>query len=393
MPHLTLLGQVMFFNTKRGFGRIRSDELPEGVFVHFSAIEDGSRVLVPHELVRFSYRKSSRGLRATHVQRLSRRLDGQVLSFKGGKGKVLSQPGGRRFALHIEDLLPESVAQVRAGVALEFSPFEAQAKEAVVVDPRPPLQRFAHLSGWEAHLNRLAELARPEPWRYPGSTLRGSLPVLRAYLHHTFARLKQENKIEQGRDQQKNPIAAFNTGLLSRDGQEILALCALNRSPYDQKSYLPRPRWQLAGFVPEAHPQVQHLEHAPSRAYYFDAPEDLIYDPTLPVDSNWEALLSDAAEALTATRQLREALIRSIRLANYDYQQAIPASYQGSVALLLPLNLSPQTRPSLAAVLERHPHRYIVLELLTLAEAYPLARLIAPVRPGWLHPASKKLVF
>lgn len=135
----SLLGQIIFFNHHRGFGRIRCDEIDETVFVHFSAIEGESRVLVPHELVRFDYQENPKGPRATRVQRLSQRLRGNILQLKRGKGQVSALPGGQRFDFEIEDLIGGKEEETSPGVAVEFSPFDAHtAKELVIVDPALP---------------------------------------------------------------------------------------------------------------------------------------------------------------------------------------------------------------------------------------------------------------
>ncbi len=390
MATLPLLGQVMFFNPHRGFGRIRSDELPQGVFVHFSAIDGESRVLIPHELVRFDYKNSPRGPRATQVKRLSPRLSGSILYVKGHRGQVASLPGGRKFEFEEQDLIAGHLDQVRPGVAVEFSPFETHlAKEIVVVDPRSPLERFARLENWPNFLAQLADRLQPEKWHYPGSN-RGGYSVLGTYLQFTFARLQAENKIEQGRNQQGKPIAAFDTGLMDQHGQEVYALFETNQDDYRSKSHLPRPKWELSGFVAPNHPDLACLEHLPSRAYYFQALSQLIFDPTRPVLAHWEKIIQDARTASQAIQQLDLALKRGIKWATYDYQQVIPAFYHGEVVLLIPMNLSPKATPSLAGVLKQVNHRYHLVDLLSLEEAYSIARLLAPVRPGWLHHSQVK---
>lgn len=380
----SLLGQVSFFNLRRGFGRIRSDEQREGIFVHFSTIEGEARALVPHELVRFDFREGPRGPRATRVRRLSTRLQGNVVTLRGRHGELTALPGGQRFTFDTSDLLSESPEPLTPGVAVEFSPFDAEtAKELVVTDPRPPLSRFAALPSWQAQLAHLQRSLLPEPWHLLGPGQRSALDV---YLHHTFARLQQENKIEQGRTPDGEPVAVFHTGLLDQTYREVLALLEPNPQGEFGEGYLARPPWQLSGFVDSSHPSLQELEHLPSPAYYHDEPDELLFDPALPVEVPWAYLLHDASQAPVSTAHLHRCLNLANRLACFDLFRVRPAYYGGEMVLMLPLALSPPAPTTLVAVLARQAHRYLVIDLLSLAEAYPLTRLLGPI-PAWWYEA------
>lgn len=388
----SLLGQIIFFNHHRGFGRIRCDEIDETVFVHFSAIEGESRVLVPHELVRFDYQENPKGPRATRVQRLSQRLRGNILQLKRGKGQVSALPGGQRFDFEIEDLIGGKEEETSPGVAVEFSPFDAHtAKELVIVDPRPPLAQFSALPNWQAQLQRLEGQLLPETWGPMGYS---SQTVLGVYLHRTFARLKEENKIERGRTDQGQAIAVFNTGLLAQDHQAVVAVMKVNEQPYKVKgkNHLPRPKWEFAGFVGENHPLLQHLEHPPSPPYYHEQPDALVYDPTRPIEVAWSDLLTDKEQTSMGVEVLDRALRASERRAKLDFGRVVPGYYAGEVRLFLPIALSHQAPPSLVAVLNRIPHRYEVIDIISRSEAYPLARQIGPIHSTWLSPGPSSTV-
>ncbi len=61
-------GRVKWFNEKKGFGFIESDELGD-VFVHYTAIEDqGFRALKEGESVFFDYEEGKKGLQAVKVK-------------------------------------------------------------------------------------------------------------------------------------------------------------------------------------------------------------------------------------------------------------------------------------------------------------------------------------
>lgn len=62
-------GKVKWFNDRKGFGFIQSDEGGEDVFVHHSAIEmDGYRTLQEGQRVEFDVQQGPKGARAVQVK-------------------------------------------------------------------------------------------------------------------------------------------------------------------------------------------------------------------------------------------------------------------------------------------------------------------------------------
>lgn len=62
-------GQVKWFNDKKGYGFIETEEFGD-VFVHYTAIEgDGFRTLSEYERVNFEIEQSAKGPQARSVKR------------------------------------------------------------------------------------------------------------------------------------------------------------------------------------------------------------------------------------------------------------------------------------------------------------------------------------
>lgn len=387
----SLLGQVSFFNIKRGFGRLRSETHPEGVFVHFSAIEGPSRVLIPHELVRYEVRITPRGPRAERVHRLSSRPVGRLIFVQDGQGEIRAFPGGQRYAFGVEDWLRDESYPLEAGAAVEFSLFDQQAKEVVITDPRPALARFAQLALWPMTISRLEQALLPESWESAAQGKGASR--LTEYLFGTFQRLQDENKIELARDEAGHTLAAFHTGLHQRDGQAIMALFAENQQPYAHKSYLPRPRWQFSGFMPASHPQLQYFEHRPSRAYYHDSPLALVFDPVLPIEVSVDELLGRYIERFPEAFQqqcpgkqqqiLQEALTETQWQLQRNPRLAQPIYYRDRLQLILPLRLGHPPEALLGLLLTREARAYLGQEVIDAETAWRTARLIAPPAYPW----------
>ncbi len=71
-------GEVLFFNTERGFGFIKPDEGATNVFVHVSGLVRPLSVLHPGECVEFEVTQTVRGPRADNVVIVSERASGEA---------------------------------------------------------------------------------------------------------------------------------------------------------------------------------------------------------------------------------------------------------------------------------------------------------------------------
>jgi cold shock CspA family protein len=394
MSNPSLLGQVSFFNHKRGFGRLRSEVHPEGVFVHFSAIDGASRVLIPHELVRYEARVTPRGPRAERVQRLSPRLSGRLIYVQDGVGAIRALSEGKHYRFSASDWLRATSYPLEAGAAVEFSQFEQEAKEVVVTDPRPALLRFAELTSWPTAVSRLEKTLLPEAWAGRGPE--EDRDRLTEYLFGTFQRLQDEVKVEETYDEAGKPLAAFHTGLHQPDGEAVMALFTENQQPYAHKRYLPRPHWQLSGFVPASHPLLRHFSTMPSRACYHHSPGAMVLDPERPVLVSPDEILGqhidrfpEAFQPLSPQAQqrtLREALAEMQWQLLRNPQLAQPVFHRDTLRLMVPLRLRAPEAVLLGLLLQPGANVYRAEEVIRAEAAWRAARLLAPPAYPWGSP-------
>ena len=66
-----------------------------------------------------------------------------------------------------------------------------------------------------------ADLVEPEEWNYQHTPTQHPMPILYNYLHYTYRRLAEENKIAVSDD---GKYIAFNTGLVTPNQEPVFAL-------------------------------------------------------------------------------------------------------------------------------------------------------------------------
>ena len=229
---------------------------------------------------------------------------------------------GKRWSLvDVDAGEPEEIGL--EGLAEETGPL-AQAERL--------LATTVQLGSWDDALSRLAELASPEDWG-------ADRHILRDYLTMTFTRISAEGKLFVSGD-----AAAFDTGLLTKDGEPIQA--ELAKTPGD----IP---WVLVGFAVG----IRALPAA-----YISSLAEVTFDPSLGAPDF----------------PCREALLRNPRLATPAYDPVA-----NETRLLIPAGDKAQA----LAVTE---HGYEAVATLDLKNAYVCARVVSAELPSWLHRASNQ---
>ena len=260
--------------------------------------------------------------------------------------------------------------------------------------------------------------------------------ILHNYIRYTFYRLTLEDKVGYS---DAEDFAAFNTGLVDNHYEDIYA-CFEPATDPDAR----RP-WTFSGFSTAGSGRlgkrlVRELNPLPQPASYLRRKEDLLFDldrevvcdihhivvdnvHRLPLNflrdelaSSQECLgilagMEELAESSRRERfeRLRATIDGDARLFNrlstsinaaidvarrqvrWNYKTAVPAYYPrtNSMNLLLPLNLTSDTSPDVALVVElQKSGNYQGQTIVTMAQAYCDARLLCRPYIDWLSPAS-----
>lgn len=210
--------------------------------------------------------------------------------------------------------------------------FASDEDAAAATSPEDELARYAVLGSWDRLLANLAAMAEPENW---GTDLH----VLKDYLTMAFHRERLQGRLAVTDD---GSSAAFDTGLLSPEGEPICAVL----EPRDGDI-----AWELACFSTNACARAASYGEAPS------------------VQTVIDALL--AANTMDL-RRLAQRLARNPRTMTLAYD-----AVANEIRVLLP-------GKSDALVVDLADNTAQVTGHISLEDAYSCARVVSSDQPGWL---------
>lgn len=248
-----------------------------------------------------------------------------------------------------------------------------------------PLFNFAWFRDFDQALNNLSDLAMDENWDYQNTKTNTDYPIQFNYLHHTFQKLQDVDKVFKNDDS-----TVFNTGLATENQEEIFAFFEENRMPTTDIN------WYFKGFRKGSDRDLMQFDKLPKIANYFQEPEDLIYDTRLDLRVNIDHIIGDNRDrfpdefgtfdkyqlGVIVNGSIEEAKKRIKR----NYKTAIPQYFNGKIQLLLPLCLTSKESADLALVVEKDNNIYRAATCLTLDMAINNARLLAKPDDEWLKP-------
>lgn len=251
------------------------------------------------------------------------------------------------------------------------------------------LFQFAYIPKYEEAINALASIADPEDWDFSDARVKKNV-ILKNYIEHTFRKVKDENKIAYSAE---NKFACFNTGLITKNLEEIFAFFECNRIPGKQSFF-------LKCFCRKSESALLSVfkSDLPQTANYFQKPEDLLFNPNCVLIPQIDHIIDDNKDRFPIAmqtcgedemrRKLEGAIDEVRRRVRTNYKIAIPQYYGNRIQLLLPLNLTPNSpNADLALVVHKlDANTYTARTCLTLKMAYNNARLIVKPQSSWLKP-------
>lgn len=249
------------------------------------------------------------------------------------------------------------------------------------------LQRFALLGKSEvkdAFFNDLIQLAEPEIWVTPESGY--SYDILFSYFHNTFEKAAKDGLILFS---QNEDFACFNTGLLTTNGEDVIAL--FNKFANKYCSY------HLFGFRKESDRQImENFCETPKVVQYFENPEKIYFNPNFEVIKNLDHILDDNFDRFPEVLRdkgkvhikslLIHALDLTIKRCQRNYRIAVPQYYLEKITYLLPVDLDGH---KMALAVEEINKRYRANTIFTLDMAYKNARLLMKPEADWLDIRNK----
>lgn len=261
----------------------------------------------------------------------------------------------------------------------------------------PDLFSFAYVPQWYLHLDQLAEMALPEPWRFRNPiylTKNPITPILERYIHAIFRKQLIDYREETNAGQAsgcfhiENEAACFHTGLYTKRYKAIFGCFDRNKK---RDSMLD---WYFTGFADELSPQLRYITPLPQKPSYYMTQYGVNYNPEWPIRVNVDHILGDEENLSRLPAEIRNArnlpllLETAVELARrkavVEPSIVVPQGYQGRVQYLLPICLTDMEQPDLAMTLSIMDGYYLGNTCLTLEMAYLNARLLSRPVAGWL---------
>ncbi|WP_455145311.1 DUF3825 domain-containing protein [Brachyspira pilosicoli] len=261
------------------------------------------------------------------------------------------------------------------------------------------IRYFSFFADYDKFLEDLANMAEAESWHNIGDP--NKYNILKNYIHHTFLRLFEQNKIKYYSNGDK---ACINTGLLTRNFYEDIYMYFETN---DTEFY----RYKFIKCATSSDNCFEGID-LPEHATYVTDPSEVIFNSSYEVRTDWKHILSDEKNRNRFPEKYRNMdddllypiLEKSLEMAKKraarNYRIAVPQFYSGNLQLLLPVVLGKGGEADLALVFKRYQYQdepesknkfyYKVYSNLTLSMAYNNARLLSRPASEWLDKVLDK---
>ncbi len=409
--------KIKYYNFGKGWGWIEDPSDPEiSVYFHISNVNNELIELFEarkcfDEPIICETRPSS--IKENQLEAYDIRLDldkravGYVSDFKSGHGWIEDFHTKENFFLHYTNVkgTDHRYISIEEGDPIVFTKNVNkkgnEAIEAVKVDTRCILEKFAEFIDFENSLSELQSKSEPEHWDYINSPT-GKYPVLYSYINYTFDRIQSQESFIYGKSSKDgSEYLYFNTGLVTPFQDEIFGYfkkIVVLKNGANWK--VAQPDFEFLEFETDQSHYRKYFPTSPHIATYFAEAEvrELVFDTSLnggKIIMDKEHIINRKNRFPTEVSTLSDetffdTVAKSIELAikriKRNYKTAIPHFYDGKIQFLLPLCMLSHKDADLALVVNKEESVYKAHTVLTLDQAYNNARLLAKPDREWLNP-------
>lgn len=245
---------------------------------------------------------------------------------------------------------------------------------------------FAYCStkeGFANMLQYLSEAAESEPWTF--SDVPNS--ILHKYIKGTFKQCYKQNKILYSDDRQ---YCCFNTGLLTPNGHDIVALFEKNTRNDAQD-------WFLKGFKNITERSYMNIfSETPLLAEYTDNYEEFYFNPNYQIIINTDHILDDNWERISEVVPLSKSIVKGLligvveeakRKIKRNMRLVVPQFYKNKIMYLMPIDIpiDDENIVTMALAVElTKTNQYRANTIFTKEMAYEKARLLMKPESNWL---------
>lgn len=232
-------------------------------------------------------------------------------------------------------------------------------------------------------LTNLASLADDEIWSFDNTPN----SVLKNYLLNTFRRCYKQTKVIVNED---GTASCFNTGLLTPNGHDIVALFEKNRRQDAQP-------WVLKGFKDNSSREFMEVfRQTPSLATYTDDFEEYYYNPDLEIVINTDHILDDNWDRINSKVHLDKTIVKALltgaleeakQRIKRNIRLVVPQFYKDKIMYLVPIKIpiAEGAYETMALAVEKiNECQYRANTIFTKEMAYEKARLLMRPESNWL---------
>lgn len=248
------------------------------------------------------------------------------------------------------------------------------------------LFKFAFCGGNEGFLKMLeylSDIAESEPWSFDDKPY----SVLHKYISGTFKQCYKQDKILYSDDKEH---CCFNTGLLTPNGQDIVAVFDKNKREGVQE-------WYLKWFRNVSERSYMNLfSSIPALAEYTNVYEELYFNPNYHIVLSTDHILDDNWERIHEVVPLDKAVVKGLlfgvleetkKRIKRNMRLVVPQFYKDKIMYLMPIDLpvNDETFVTMALAVElTSTGQYRANTIFTKEMAYEKARLLMKPEANWL---------